>query len=454
MFSGFTFDNLAEKITSAAQNAQETLNIAAQNAQETINNTILSPDVQTKLQFKKTTRYFQEKVGTVAEHDISKLPDGYSKLEQKTIAFEKILKRLLEVTETFEIDGYDYPPNLSESLTIWWNDDEKRRIRENDTLNDKSIINKSFALAICKAIIDSRYVIEDLQIKDHDDKKKESTKVENNDAAAKESETKPPENLEHNSDEEEEDDDEEEDLLMLISAFKSWSTAYKNIDQSKKEMDDMIIKEFNQKLKDILTIDFKTVNKLRTKVQDSRLEFDTLRHEIRLKELEREKKLKENKQTEQEQSGEKQADEKTGTKETETNKPSEVASEVKNEKPSSKDTKKENQKESKKETEKDTKKENEEDTKKEPEIVQSTTGLQNDVEDPEIEEENRLLEQLEDDFVSNISAAVEKMTDITDSSELISLIKLFQNIQLVHHRQCVQELENSMKFLDELSVSQ
>lgn len=443
MFSSFTFDSLAEKITSAAQNAQETLNTAAQNAQETINNTILSPDVQTKLQFKKTTRYLQEKVGTVADRDISKLPDGYSKLEEKTIAFEKILKRLLEVTETFEIDGYDYPPNLSESLTIWWNDDEKRRERENDKLNEKSILNKSFALAICKAVIDSKYVIEDLQTKHVEDKKQSSEKsTESTDAQnteGKQSETedaKDQDEEDENEEEEEEDEDEdEEDLIVLTSAFKSWSTAYKNIDQSKKEMDDMIIKEFNQKLKDILAIDFKTVNKLRTKVQDSRLEFDTLRYEIRLKELEREKKLEEKKK---EQGDKKEAQDETDNKEEETaneDKPEvETETEVKTEKSSNEEGNK------KPESQEGTK----EATKEEPA----------NVEDPEIEEENKLLEQLEDDFVSNISAAVEKMTDITDSTELISLIKLFQNIQLVHHRQCVQELENSMKFLDELTVSQ
>ena len=60
---------------------------------------------------------------------------------------------------------------------------------------------------------------------------------------------------------------------------------------------------------------------------------------------------------------------------------------------------------------------------------------------------------MEDNSVSHITARVEKKTEITDSLEIISLVKLFQNIQLVHYRHCVQELETSMKFLDTLTVN-
>ena len=59
--------------------------------------------------------------------------------------------------------------------------------------------------------------------------------------------------------------------------------------------------------------------------------------------------------------------------------------------------------------------------------------------------ENKLLEKLEDEFVSNTTAAVETMEEITDSSEILGLIKLFQNFQLVYFRQCVQEVEANLK---------
>lgn len=78
MFSNFSLDKLTNTITTAAQSAQET-----------INNTILSPNVQTKLQIKKTTRFFQEKVGAIPEDEISKLPKDYQQLELKVDALEK-----------------------------------------------------------------------------------------------------------------------------------------------------------------------------------------------------------------------------------------------------------------------------------------------------------------------------------------------------------------------------
>ena len=378
MFSNFSLDKLTNTITTAAHSAQET-----------INNTILSPNAQTKLQIKKTTRFLQEKVGAIPEDEISKLPKDYKQLELKVDALEKVLNRLLLVTKTFELEGYDYPPNLTESLNHWWNEEDKNinnmKTRnpkndvkasesnemdsvintENDDSIDKlveidsSIFNRSFAIAISKAVLDSQQIFVHL-------KKGEEQKSTND----------------------EDEDDEDEDLNNLIKAFHSWCQCYKNIDQSKNDMDTMIVKEFNQKLSDLLSIDFKTVKKLRKRVQESRLEFDTMRHEIKIK-----KSLKDEEDKKELESGRKES---TNTED---------------------------------ETKKDTDEEEEE------------------------TEEDKLLEQLEDDFVSSITAAVEKMTEITDSIEIISLVKLFQNIQLVHYRQCVQELETSMKYLDTLTVN-
>lgn len=60
--------------------------------------------------------------------------------------------------------------------------------------------------------------------------------------------------------------------------------------------------------------------------------------------------------------------------------------------------------------------------------------------------------KLEDEFVSNTTAAVETMEEITDSSEILGLIKLFQNFQLVYFRQCVQEVEANLKVLNGLEI--
>lgn len=395
MFSNFSLDKLTNTITTAAQSAQET-----------INNTILSPNVQTKLQIKKTTRFFQEKVGAIPEDEISKLPKDYQQLELKVDALEKVLNRLLVVTRTFELEGYDYPPNLTESLNHWWNEEDKKvkdsksdRKEPSGSENEvnketgntvsngsvdklveieSSIFNRSFAIAISKAVLDSQQIFINL-------KKREEQNSTNDDK----------------TNEEEEDDD--DDLNNLIKAFQSWCQCYKNIDQSQNDMNIMIVKEFNQKLSDLLAIDFKAVKKLRKKVQESRLEFDTMRHEIKMKNLLKEKEKEELAKI---------------------NAENEKAHESEN-------TNNTDLKEQTKEQQQQAKEEEEE----------------------EESEEDKLLEQLEDDFVSNITAAAEKMTEITDSSEIISLVKLFQNIQLAHYRQCVQELETSMKFLDTLPIN-
>lgn len=404
MFSNFSLDKLTNTITTAAQSAQET-----------INNTILSPNVQTKLQIKKTTRFLQEKVGVISEDEISKLPEDYQQLELKVDALEKVLNRLLLVTRTFELEGYDYPPNLTESLNHWWNEEDKKisdfknnekeskdfeNVENKETNNainngsndrlveiNPSIFNRSFAIAISKAVLDSQ------QIFINSKKRKEQTSTGNN----------------KTNNEENEEDEEDEDLNNLIKAFQSWCQCYKNIDQSQNDMNTMIAKEFNQKLSDMLTIDFKTVKKLRKKVQESRLEFDTMRHEIKMKNLLKEKAKEESVKVESESGKELESENKDTA--------------------NSREQAKEN-------------------------IIEKEQQQQKDEEEEEEEtEEDKLLEQLEDDFVSNITAAAEKMTELTDSVELISLVKLFQNIQLVHYRQCVQELETSMKLLDTLTIN-
>lgn len=85
-------------------------------------------DPKTKLSIKAKTRFLQEAIGN--ERDISKLPPQYVVLEKKCDSIEKVLKRILIVTKTYEIEGYDYPPNISESLSSWWQTKEWFNISE------------------------------------------------------------------------------------------------------------------------------------------------------------------------------------------------------------------------------------------------------------------------------------------------------------------------------------
>ncbi|EDO15174.1 hypothetical protein Kpol_1017p7, partial [Vanderwaltozyma polyspora DSM 70294] len=68
----------------------------------------------------------------------------------------------------------------------------------------------------------------------------------------------------------------------------------------------------------------------------------------------------------------------------------------------------------------------------------------------ENDNDNKLLEKLEDEFVSNTQNAVEKMEELTDNSKIINLVKLYQNFQLVYYKQCIQEIESNLKILNGL----
>lgn len=341
--SNFSLNKITDTIASAAHKTQDTLNTAIANVS----------DPQTKLSLKARTRYLQETLGTI--DDKSKLPPQYVSLEKKSDALEKCFKRMLLVTKTFEVEGYDYPPNLTESISDWWslNKDgwfgsskKTDKPKNEPSEGSDTFLPRSFSQAISKAANDCGTVFTNLQ--DHGD-----------------------------------DEDEDEDVSNVAKMFDSWSKCYKNIDEGKNEMDSMIRKEFNEKLEKIINEDFKKVHASRKKVEESRLKFDTVRYEIKFKESETAKQPAET--TDQEASKDEQ--------------PKEAVTED---------------------------------------------------EFPKSSEEDKLLEQLEDEFVSNTTAAVEIMGEITESAEILGLAKLFQNFQLVYFRQCVQEVEASLKTLGEL----
>lgn len=57
----------------------------------------------------------QEKLGNV--EDVTELPQEYLELEARVDALKIVHQKLLSVTSNYENEGYDYPPNLRESLT-------------------------------------------------------------------------------------------------------------------------------------------------------------------------------------------------------------------------------------------------------------------------------------------------------------------------------------------------
>ena len=411
-FSGFSLNKITDSIATAAHKTQDTLNSALANANVNLN------DPQTRLSIKSRTRFVQESLGTVS--DISKLPPQYQFLEKKSDSLEKVCKRILLVSKTFEVEGYDYPPNLTESISDWWslNKDgwfgskkSEHASKKKDSNHDDAFLPRSFAQAISKAAVDCEFEFKNLE--------------QNEKAELKQK--KEPKKAAQETDEQEEDEEEEdEDLSNLIKVFDSWSTCYKNIDEGKAEMDSMMIKEFNKKLEKLINEDFKKVHDLRRKVEESRLKFDTMRYEG---------KSKEEQSRAQKDETSKEADNNDNTANP---KPLEDALTTENK------TGEENQ----------TKVPEEEPKKVENEVATADDSVTNEnpkpANQPSIEdsEENKLLEKLEDEFVSNTTVAVETMEEITDSSEISSLVKLFQNFQLVYFRQCVQEVEANLKVLN------
>lgn len=364
-FSNFSFNKLSDSIANAAHRTQDTLSNAVAN--------VNLNDPQTRLSFKTRTRYLKETLGAVDE--ISKLPPQYMLLEKKSDALEKACKRMLLVTQTFEVEGYDYPPNLSESFSDWWsgnkegwfgsakkNDEEESKI-ENDSSSKDPLMPRSFAQAIAKASHECGEVCEHSQ-------KSEKKQL-----------------------------DEEDDDINLVKMFNTLSVCYKNIDEGKEEMDKSIAREFNNKLEQLVNRDFKKISVLRDKVENSRLKFDTMRYEMKLKEREENGNAANEANASQEPSEDKKPAEPAFAKDAKTGHPN-----------------------------------------KEP-MVQNPG-------------DNKLLEQLEDEFVSNTAEAVETMASIVEGSEILSLMKLFQNLQLVYYRQCVQEMEASLKSLNELETEE
>ncbi|CEP60313.1 uncharacterized protein LALA0_S01e07844g [Lachancea lanzarotensis] len=361
-FSSFSLNKFTDSISNAAHKTQDTLSNAISNIQ--------LDDPQAILSLKARKHHLQETLGTI--EDISKLPPQYQFLEKKCDSLEKVCRRMLLVTQTFEVEGYDYPPNLSESISDWWstnrdglfsfvNSSNKKETKPEPAKETDAPVTASFAQAISKAARDSGEVLKALK----EEEKRAS---------------QPPE----------EDEEEDQDISRLIKMFETWANCEHKMDQGKAEMDSLMVKEFNSKLSNLVDTKFKNSRVLRKKVEDSRLKFDTMRYEVKLKEQQ--------------------------------------AADVKETKPETANAQTEGS------TEHNGSKAEETSAK----ATEST--------------EQKLLEKLEDEFVSNTTEAVELMGEITDSAELINLVKLFHNFQLLYHRQCVKELETSLEQLNELET--
>ena len=184
-------------------------------------------------------------------------------------------------------------------------------------------------------------------------------------------------------------------------------------------MDKNIILNFNRRLERWIDVDYKNIMRLRRKVQDSRLEFDTMRYDVKNK-------------------GALQSESKAPDTSVTSSSATAAAESTDNTTPRSTEEKQEDEKEVKTEE----KKSDEEPPK---EVVPDASTEK----DADKEDTDKLLEKLEDRFVSDALHAGEAMLAFTDSTELILLIKTFQTAQLEYYKKCVANLERSLAQLAE-----
>lgn len=199
---------------------------------------------------KRTARLVQEKLGSI--DDISELPEEYIKLEKKVDSLQKVYKKILSITSTYEIESYDYPPNISESVSDFSKvvSEKWTHLQKASTTSDiEKILNEPSSTA----------------------QKLPTTLAHEISKAARQS----------------------HDYLVALNAKGSessvtkvllkWSETQSKIGYKRIEQDELILQEFNVRLTRSLHDSFTETTKFRKQVESARLQFDTIRHELKTK---------------------------------------------------------------------------------------------------------------------------------------------------------------------------
>ncbi|QPG76929.1 hypothetical protein FOA43_004323 [Brettanomyces nanus] len=205
---------------------------------------------------KRTQRSLQEKFGSIS--DISELPQEYKDLEKQVDDLQGFYKKMIKATQQYEIESYDYPPNVRESLNDYTKiiNEKFTGLSQATTTSEAEAVllaprkeqyPKTFAHQFSKVLKSSREAF--LSKKTTGNDAEETDPTESESALSK--------------------------ALLLIS-----NSQYKLGDERLEE-DKLIISEFNNKITNILRVDFVKADKLRRKVETARLNFDTVRSEIK-----------------------------------------------------------------------------------------------------------------------------------------------------------------------------
>lgn len=219
-------------------------------------------DVKPLLQ--RTTRTIQERIGTI--DDISELPKDYKDLEKQVDNLQLFYKRVLMITQQYELESYDYPPNLKESftdVTSLLNEKIAGLSHATTTQEAEKILlagrkdqtPKTFAHQFGRALKLSRESILD--------NKPVSTLPKLGSTSI--------------------DIDAEEPLKdnALTIALQKIADIQIKVGNERLEQDKLVIAEFNNKVKTLLKNDFSKTATLRKQVENARLNFDTVRAEIK-----------------------------------------------------------------------------------------------------------------------------------------------------------------------------
>ncbi|ODV60329.1 uncharacterized protein ASCRUDRAFT_47457 [Ascoidea rubescens DSM 1968] len=240
----FNFQNFSSSLQGSLKEISKDVN----NALKPLNEN-LQPFTQ------KTFRLIQGRF--IPNEDVSELPQEYLLLEKKCDTLRNVYKQLLSVTQTYEIEGYDYPPNLKESIVDFskaFSEKVQGLAAAATTEEAEKILStpsssqqypNTLAHALSRACFSSRNLL--LKIDQNS----------NRNALAK--------------------------VLFLLGESQ------RDIGDKRLDQDKLIFQEFNQKIQDILNKSFKETTDDRKKVETSRLVFDQLRHEIKLDKIKREK---------------------------------------------------------------------------------------------------------------------------------------------------------------------
>ena len=388
----FNFQNLSSSLQGSFKEISKDVN----NALKPLNEN-LQPFTQ------ETIRLVQERF--IPNEDISELPQEYLLLEKKCDTLRNVYRQILSVTQTYELEGYDYPPNLKESIVDFskaFSEKVQGLAAATTTEEAERVLSKpaasqqypnTLAHALSRACINSRNLLLKIDQDNGDD-------VNDNEGNA---------------------------LAKVLYLF---GESQKEVGDKRLDQDKLIFEEFNQRIQDILNNSFKETIKDRKKVETSRLVFDQLRHEIKQLSIETTAssgsgsgKEGENAKSESPSAGpETTKDVKGG----EVNVAGSASAGASISPPNTATTASS--------------------------ASGSDDGELNKLKKEKLIELNKKLETAEDGLVNNTTQAVNSMKKLIDPLESINLIKIFIKIQLNYHQFIVNKYNGLLTEIDKIPI--